>query len=106
MCVELRFVSYCLISFCDLCDFKKYLYHNRIEKHKNSGDGYVSFQEYSQQMALQAQKAEMEQMYGGGSSSSQNKAKAYQDLASGSNFEEVYRKKQQQQRGWKEKSPL
>ena len=42
-------------------------------------------------MALQAQQAEMEQMYGGGD---QQKAQAYQEMAgtakSGSNFHDAY----------------
>lgn len=44
------------------------------------GDGYITFQEYAQQMALQAQQAELEQMYGGGSS---QKAKALNEMADG-----------------------
>merc|ERR1712232_1456335 len=40
-------------------------------------DGYVSFKEYSQQMALQAQQAELEELYGQGSS---KKQQAYQGL--------------------------
>lgn len=46
----------------------------------HDGDGQITFQEYAQQMALQAQQAELEQMYGGGNS---QKAQAYQDMASG-----------------------
>jgi hypothetical protein len=54
------------------------------------GDGFVSFKEYAQQMALQAQKAEMEQMYGGGD---QQKAQAYQAMAGtaqAGNFQDAY----------------
>lgn len=36
----------------------------RFEDFDHDGDGSVSFQEYSQQMALQAQQAETEQLYG------------------------------------------
>jgi Ca2+-binding EF-hand superfamily protein len=43
----------------------------------HDGDGFVSFQEYSQQMALQVQKAELEQMY---SSENQEKAQALNDM--------------------------
>jgi hypothetical protein len=45
------------------------------------GDGYVSFQEYSQQMALQAQQAELEQMYGK-SGGDNKKAQALKDMYS------------------------
>lgn len=50
----------------------------KFEDFDHDGDGFVNFQEYSQQMALQAQQAELEEMY----SSEQNneKAKAYNDL--------------------------
>jgi hypothetical protein len=40
--------------------------------------GFVSFQEYAQQMALQAQKAETEAMYG--NTKDANKAQALNDL--------------------------
>jgi Ca2+-binding EF-hand superfamily protein len=43
----------------------------------HDGDGFVSFQEYSQQMALQAQQAELEQMY---SPDGDQKAQAYTAL--------------------------
>jgi Ca2+-binding EF-hand superfamily protein len=43
----------------------------------HDGDGFVNFQEYSQQMALQVQKAELEQMY---SSENQEKAQALNDM--------------------------
>lgn len=59
--------------------------------HCVAGDGFVSFQEYAQQMALQAQKAEREQMYGGGGDS--QKAQAYNAMAgkaSQGNFQDVY----------------
>lgn len=42
----------------------------KFEDFDHDGDGFVSFQEYAQQMALQAQKAEMEEMYGDSSGSS------------------------------------
>jgi len=43
----------------------------------HDGDGFVSFQEYSQQMALQAQQAELEQMHSG---EKQEKAQALNDM--------------------------
>jgi Ca2+-binding EF-hand superfamily protein len=43
----------------------------------HDGDGFVSFQEYSQQMALQAQQAELEQMY---SDEKKEKARALNDM--------------------------
>jgi hypothetical protein len=52
----------------------------KFDDFDHDGDGYVSFQEYSQQMALQAQQAELEQLYGGGGSESSHKAQALQDL--------------------------
>lgn len=52
----------------------------KFDDFDHDGDGYVSFQEYSQQMALQAQQAELEQLYGEGGSGSSQKAKALQDL--------------------------
>jgi hypothetical protein len=52
----------------------------KFDDFDHDGDGYVSFQEYSQQMALQAQQAELEQLYGGGGSESSQKAQALQDL--------------------------
>jgi hypothetical protein len=52
----------------------------KFDDFDHDGDGFVSFQEYSQQMALQAQQAELEQLYGGGSSSDKQKAQAMNDL--------------------------
>merc|ERR1712232_355485 len=49
----------------------------KFEDFDHDGDGYVSFTEYAQQMALQAQQAELEQLYGQGSS---KKQQAYQGL--------------------------
>ena len=51
----------------------------KFEDFDHDGDGFVSFQEYSQQMALQAQQAEAEQLYGDGSGGSE-KAQAMQGL--------------------------
>ena len=52
----------------------------------------MSFQEYAQQMALQAQQAEAEATYG---SSKTNKAQAlnelYNDATKGSNFNDMYK---------------
>jgi hypothetical protein len=52
----------------------------------HDGDGYVSFQEYAQQMALQAQKAEQEQLYGDMKNSQKNQAlqDLYKDASKGS----------------------
>ena len=50
----------------------------KFEDFDHDGDGFVNFQEYSQQMALQAQQAELEEMYSG--EQSNEKAKAYNDL--------------------------
>lgn len=50
----------------------------KFEDFDHDGDGFVNFQEYSQQMALQAQQAELEEMYS--SEQSNEKAKAYNDL--------------------------
>ncbi|CAJ1955261.1 unnamed protein product [Cylindrotheca closterium] len=49
----------------------------KFEDFDHDGDGFVSFQEYSQQMALQAQQAELEQMY---SAEKQQKAQALNDM--------------------------
>lgn len=50
----------------------------KFEDFDHDGDGFVNFQEYSQQMALQAQQAELEEMYSG--EQNNEKAKAYNDL--------------------------
>jgi hypothetical protein len=50
----------------------------KFEDFDHDGDGHVSFQEYSQQMALQAQQAELEQMYG--KSGDNKKAQALKDM--------------------------
>jgi len=55
----------------------------KFEDFDHDGDGYVSFEEYSQQMALQAEQAELEELYGTGSGNSAQKAQAYNDLARG-----------------------
>jgi hypothetical protein len=52
----------------------------KFEDFDHDGDGFVSFQEYAQQMALQAQQAELEQMYGGGNAASSQKAQALSDM--------------------------
>ena len=49
----------------------------KFDDFDHDGDGYVSFQEYAQQMALQAQQAELEQMY---SSEKKQKAEALNEL--------------------------
>jgi hypothetical protein len=52
----------------------------KFEDFDHDDDGYVSFQEYSQQMALQAQQAELEQLYGEGSPQKSQKAEALKGL--------------------------
>lgn len=42
----------------------------KFEDFDHDGDGYVSFKEYAQQMALQAQQAELDEMYGTGNKQS------------------------------------
>jgi hypothetical protein len=49
----------------------------KFDDFDHDGNGFVSFQEYSQQMALQAQQAEMEEMY---SSEPSDKAQAFKDM--------------------------
>jgi hypothetical protein len=58
----------------------------------HDGDGYVSFQEYAQQMALQAQKAEQEQLYGDEKHKQKNKAlhDMYKDAAAGVQYKNMY----------------
>lgn len=57
----------------------------KFDDFDHDGDGFVSFQEYSQQMALQAQQAELEQLYAGNSATAadKQKTKALNDLARG-----------------------
>ena len=50
----------------------------KFEDFDHDGDGFVSFQEYAQQMALQAKQAEIEALYGEEKSST--KAQGLQDL--------------------------
>lgn len=49
----------------------------KFDDFDHDGDGYVSFQEYSQQMALQSEQAELEELYGG---KDNKKAQALKDL--------------------------
>ena len=51
----------------------------KFDDFDHDGDGHISFQEYAQQMALQAQQAELEQMYAS-NTQDQQKAQALQDL--------------------------
>lgn len=58
----------------------------KFEDFDHDGDGYVSFHEYAQQMALQAQQAELDQMYGngdsgGGGGKNQQLNDLYRDMA-------------------------
>jgi hypothetical protein len=74
----------------------------KFEDFDHDGDGFVSFQEYAQQMALQAQQAEKEQMYGASSGSSNKKAEAYAQLygetQKGGGFNDVYNANKKQVR--------
>jgi len=69
----------------------------KFEDFDHDGDGFVSFQEYAQQMALQAQQAELEQLYGSkdsGKASGSKKAQSLQDLygetKKAGNFNDMY----------------
>lgn len=53
----------------------------KFEDFDHDGNGFVSFEEYSQQMAIQAEQAELEELYG--SPNGAAKAQAYNDLARG-----------------------
>jgi Ca2+-binding EF-hand superfamily protein len=63
----------------------------KFEDFDHDGDGYVSFQEYSQQMALQAEQAELEELYSGGGAESKQKAQALQDLYNSAKAGDMYR---------------
>ena len=52
----------------------------KFEDFDHDKDGYVSFQEYAQQMALQAQQAEKDALKSGGGGKTSQKAKALNDL--------------------------
>jgi len=63
----------------------------KFEDFDHDGDGYVSFEEYSQQMAVQAEQAELEELYGSESGgNSAQKAQAYSDLARGAGGNKMY----------------
>ncbi|KAL7509406.1 hypothetical protein ACHAXN_008338 [Cyclotella atomus] len=70
----------------------------KFEDFDHDGDGYVSFQEYAQQMAVQAQQAEMEQYYAQseGKSGRKEAAKAnalydlYGSATKGDGFNDLY----------------
>lgn len=62
----------------------------KFEDFDHDGDGYVSFEEYSSQMAIQAEKAELEELYGTGTGNSAAKAQAYSDLARGAGGNKMY----------------
>mmetsp|Transcript_12203 Transcript_12203/g.13814 ORF Transcript_12203/g.13814 Transcript_12203/m.13814 type:complete len:267 (+) Transcript_12203:162-962(+) len=56
----------------------------KFEDFDHDGNGYVSFEEYSTQMAIQAEKAELEELLNDGSDANSGaKAQAYSDLARG-----------------------
>mmetsp|Transcript_4738 Transcript_4738/g.13675 ORF Transcript_4738/g.13675 Transcript_4738/m.13675 type:complete len:253 (-) Transcript_4738:650-1408(-) len=60
----------------------------KFEDFDHDGDGYVSFEEYSSQMAVQAEQAELEELYGSGNGAA--KAQAYSDLAKGAGGNKMY----------------
>jgi len=62
----------------------------KFEDFDHDGDGYVSFEEYSQQMAVQAEQAELEELYGTGTGNSAAKAQAYGDLARGAGGSKIH----------------
>lgn len=65
----------------------------KFEDFDHDGDGFVSFQEYAQQMALQAQQAELEQLYGsgaGGAKKAQSLSDLYGETKQAGNFKELY----------------
>lgn len=62
----------------------------KFEDFDHDGNGYVSFEEYSAQMAIQAEQAELEELYGTGSGNSAAKAQAYNDLARGAGGNKMY----------------
>jgi Ca2+-binding EF-hand superfamily protein len=62
----------------------------KFEDFDHDGNGFVSFQEYSQQMAVQAEQAELEELYGDGSGNGAQKAQAYSDLARGAGGNKMY----------------
>lgn len=62
----------------------------KFEDFDHDGNGYVSFEEYSQQMAIQAEQAELEELYGDGSGNGAQKAQAYSDLARGAGGNKMY----------------
>lgn len=61
----------------------------KFDDFDHDGDGFVSFQEYSQQMALQAQQAELEELYSG-SAGDKQKAQALNDMYKSSRSGELY----------------
>lgn len=52
----------------------------KFEDFDHDGDGFVSFKEYAQQMALQAQQAELEEMYGTSKGTNKKTNQGLQDL--------------------------
>lgn len=66
----------------------------KFEDFDHDNDGFVSFQEYAQQMALQVQQAELEAAHGTGGGNTK-KAQAlnelYSDATKGSTFNEMYK---------------
>lgn len=60
----------------------------KFEDFDHDGDGFVSFQEYSQQMALQAQQAELEELYS--TEQSNQKAQALNDMYNSAKGGQMY----------------
>jgi hypothetical protein len=53
----------------------------KFEDFDHDGDGFVSFKEYAQQMALQSQQAELDQLYGTGKQQNQGLKDLYKETA-------------------------
>lgn len=70
----------------------------KFEDFDHDGDGYVGFQEYAQQMALQVQQAELDQYYdqetGGASSATKKKTQGlqglYKETSNADTFQDLY----------------
>jgi Ca2+-binding EF-hand superfamily protein len=64
----------------------------KFEDFDHDGDGYVGFQEYAQQMALQVKKAEQQAANPQQAQKAQALSDMYGDTKSGGNFNDVYSK--------------
>ena len=63
----------------------------KFEEFDHDNDGFVSFQEYAQQMALQAQKAESDALYGKSDKKAQALNDLYGDATKGADFNGMYK---------------